>query len=48
MINQWRTMLDVSGGPAVREARSRANAFLGTDNHDVSRWCRLGGKSAFL
>src|SRR5215475_5770321 len=28
-------MPDVSGGPAVREARSRANRVLGTGGHDA-------------
>src|SRR5262249_34462056 len=29
-------MPDVSGGPAIREARSRANRGLGTGGHDAS------------
>jgi len=46
-INQWRTMLDVSGGPALRETRLRANAVLGTDNHDVNRGASWAVKAHF-
>jgi hypothetical protein len=40
-------MLDVSGGPAVRETRLTANAVLGTDNHDVSRGASWAVKAHF-